>query len=87
MSVRCGFGYDLHRLAEGRKLIVGGIELQSGDRVGSAGGSGASAAGNRTGPVARGQRAHQVAADESRTTDHERAHERSSPIVDIGDAP
>jgi 2-C-methyl-D-erythritol 2,4-cyclodiphosphate synthase len=29
MSVRCGFGYDLHRLAEGRKLIVGGIELPS----------------------------------------------------------
>ena len=27
MSVRCGIGYDLHRLAEDRKLIVGGIEL------------------------------------------------------------
>jgi 2-C-methyl-D-erythritol 2,4-cyclodiphosphate synthase len=27
MSVRCGIGYDLHRLAEGRQLIVGGIEL------------------------------------------------------------
>jgi 2-C-methyl-D-erythritol 2,4-cyclodiphosphate synthase len=27
VSVRCGIGYDLHRLAEGRKLIVGGIEL------------------------------------------------------------
>ncbi|PWT88803.1 MAG: 2-C-methyl-D-erythritol 2,4-cyclodiphosphate synthase [Proteobacteria bacterium] len=27
MSVRCGIGYDLHRLTEGRKLIVGGIEL------------------------------------------------------------
>jgi 2-C-methyl-D-erythritol 2,4-cyclodiphosphate synthase len=27
MSVRCGIGYDLHRLAEGRKLIVGGLEL------------------------------------------------------------
>ena len=27
MSTRCGIGYDLHRLAEGRKLIVGGIEL------------------------------------------------------------
>ena len=48
-----------------QRALVGGIELQSGDRVGSAGGSGASAAGNRTGPVARGQRAHQVAADES----------------------
>jgi 2-C-methyl-D-erythritol 2,4-cyclodiphosphate synthase len=29
MSVRCGIGYDLHRLAEGRKLIVGGIALPS----------------------------------------------------------
>src|SRR5713101_9917966 len=27
MSVRCGIGYDLHRLEAGRKLIVGGIEL------------------------------------------------------------
>jgi 2-C-methyl-D-erythritol 2,4-cyclodiphosphate synthase len=27
MSTRCGIGYDLHRLAEGRQLIVGGIEL------------------------------------------------------------
>ena len=27
MSTRCGIGYDLHRLAEGRKLVVGGIEL------------------------------------------------------------
>jgi 2-C-methyl-D-erythritol 2,4-cyclodiphosphate synthase len=27
VSIRCGIGYDLHRLAEGRKLIVGGIEL------------------------------------------------------------
>jgi 2-C-methyl-D-erythritol 2,4-cyclodiphosphate synthase len=27
MSTRCGIGYDLHRLAEGRKLIVGGVEL------------------------------------------------------------
>lgn len=27
MNVRCGIGYDLHRLAEGRKLIVGGIEV------------------------------------------------------------
>ena len=27
MSVRCGIGYDLHRLEKGRKLIVGGIEL------------------------------------------------------------
>jgi 2-C-methyl-D-erythritol 2,4-cyclodiphosphate synthase len=27
MSTRCGIGYDLHRLEEGRKLVVGGIEL------------------------------------------------------------
>src|ERR1700756_149096 len=25
MSFRCGIGYDLHRLAEGRPLIIGGI--------------------------------------------------------------
>src|SRR3981189_3111217 len=27
MSTRCGIGYDLHRLAAGRPLIAGGIEL------------------------------------------------------------
>ena len=27
MSVRCGIGYDLHRLEAGRKLIIGGLEL------------------------------------------------------------
>jgi 2-C-methyl-D-erythritol 2,4-cyclodiphosphate synthase len=27
MSFRCGIGYDLHRLAEGRKLIIGGVEV------------------------------------------------------------
>jgi 2-C-methyl-D-erythritol 2,4-cyclodiphosphate synthase len=27
MTTRCGIGYDLHRLAEGRKLIIGGIEV------------------------------------------------------------
>jgi 2-C-methyl-D-erythritol 2,4-cyclodiphosphate synthase len=27
MSTRCGIGYDLHRLVEGRKLIVGGIQV------------------------------------------------------------
>ena len=27
MTSRCGIGYDLHRLAEGRKLIIGGIEV------------------------------------------------------------
>jgi 2-C-methyl-D-erythritol 2,4-cyclodiphosphate synthase len=26
-SVRCGIGYDLHRLAEGRPLVVGGITV------------------------------------------------------------
>lgn len=24
---RCGIGYDLHRLAEGRKLVLGGVEI------------------------------------------------------------
>ena len=27
MSVRCGIGYDVHRLVEGRKLILGGVEI------------------------------------------------------------
>jgi 2-C-methyl-D-erythritol 2,4-cyclodiphosphate synthase len=27
MSTRCGIGYDLHRLVEGRKLIIGGIQV------------------------------------------------------------
>jgi 2-C-methyl-D-erythritol 2,4-cyclodiphosphate synthase len=27
MSTRCGIGYDLHRLVEGRKLVIGGIEV------------------------------------------------------------
>jgi 2-C-methyl-D-erythritol 2,4-cyclodiphosphate synthase len=27
MSARCGIGYDLHRLAGGRPLIIGGIEI------------------------------------------------------------
>ena len=26
-KVRCGIGYDLHRLAEGRPLIIGGITV------------------------------------------------------------
>ena len=26
-TVRCGIGYDVHRLAEGRKLILGGVEI------------------------------------------------------------
>jgi 2-C-methyl-D-erythritol 2,4-cyclodiphosphate synthase len=25
--IRCGIGYDVHRLVEGRKLILGGIEI------------------------------------------------------------
>ena len=25
--IRCGIGYDVHRLAEGRKLILGGVEI------------------------------------------------------------
>ncbi|MFP3859883.1 MAG: 2-C-methyl-D-erythritol 2,4-cyclodiphosphate synthase [Bacteroidales bacterium] len=29
MSYRIGFGYDVHQLAEGRKLILGGIEIPS----------------------------------------------------------
>jgi len=27
-NFRVGIGYDIHRLAEGRKLIVGGVEIQ-----------------------------------------------------------
>lgn len=27
MSFRIGFGYDVHQLAEGRKLILGGVEI------------------------------------------------------------
>src|SRR5437762_12984955 len=27
MSIRCGIGYDVHRLVEGRKLILGGVEI------------------------------------------------------------
>jgi 2-C-methyl-D-erythritol 2,4-cyclodiphosphate synthase len=26
--IRCGIGYDIHRLAKGRKLILGGIEIE-----------------------------------------------------------
>src|SRR5438046_8963757 len=25
--IRCGIGYDVHRLVEGRKLILGGVEI------------------------------------------------------------
>ena len=25
--IRCGIGYDVHRLAEGRKLVLGGVEI------------------------------------------------------------
>src|SRR6187200_2276865 len=27
MTVRCGIGYDVHRLVGGRKLILGGVEI------------------------------------------------------------
>lgn len=26
-TIRCGIGYDAHRLAEGRKLVLGGVEI------------------------------------------------------------
>lgn len=26
-SIRTGFGYDLHRLAEGRRLVLGGVDI------------------------------------------------------------
>ncbi len=29
-SIRCGIGYDLHRLAEGRPLVIGGITVPFG---------------------------------------------------------
>jgi len=32
MSMRSGIGYDSHRLAEGRKLILGGVEVEGADR-------------------------------------------------------
>ena len=25
--IRCGIGYDIHRLVEGRKLVLGGVEI------------------------------------------------------------
>ncbi|MBI4478693.1 MAG: 2-C-methyl-D-erythritol 2,4-cyclodiphosphate synthase [Acidobacteria bacterium] len=28
-AFRCGIGYDLHRLAEGRRLLLGGVEIAS----------------------------------------------------------
>ena len=27
-AFRVGIGYDIHRLAEGRRLVVGGIEIE-----------------------------------------------------------
>lgn len=27
MNIRIGFGYDVHQLAEGRKLVIGGVEI------------------------------------------------------------
>ena len=35
MNVRVGFGYDIHRLATGRKLVLGGVQIPH--RVGLAG--------------------------------------------------
>jgi 2-C-methyl-D-erythritol 2,4-cyclodiphosphate synthase len=32
MSVRCGIGYDSHRLAEGRRLVLGGVEIEGAER-------------------------------------------------------
>ncbi len=32
MSVRSGIGYDSHRLADGRKLILGGVEIEGAER-------------------------------------------------------
>jgi 2-C-methyl-D-erythritol 2,4-cyclodiphosphate synthase len=29
VRVRCGIGYDSHRLVEGRKLVLGGVEIPS----------------------------------------------------------
>ena len=29
LGIRCGIGYDTHRLAEGRKLLLGGVEIAS----------------------------------------------------------
>ena len=31
--IRCGIGYDVHRLAEGRKLILGGVEIDGSQAV------------------------------------------------------
>ena len=28
-AIRCGIGYDTHRLVEGRKLLLGGVEIPS----------------------------------------------------------
>ena len=33
-SIRIGNGYDIHRLVEGRNLIIGGIKLQHPDNLG-----------------------------------------------------
>jgi 2-C-methyl-D-erythritol 2,4-cyclodiphosphate synthase len=32
MSMRSGIGYDSHRLAEGRRLILGGVEVEGAER-------------------------------------------------------
>ena len=32
MSARAGTGYDLHRLVEGRRLVLGGVEIEGAER-------------------------------------------------------
>ena len=32
MTVRTGIGYDVHRLVEGRRLVVGGVEIEGAER-------------------------------------------------------
>ena len=32
MSVRSGIGYDAHRLVEGRRLVLGGVEIEGAER-------------------------------------------------------
>ena len=32
-ALRIGHGYDVHRLTEGRALILGGVTIRVGDRV------------------------------------------------------
>ena len=32
MTSRCGIGYDSHRFAEGRPLVIGGVEIEGAER-------------------------------------------------------